>query len=145
LYAADRLLSAETHDAEAQDYVIRSASIRQWRTPNEAYLLQSLLRKLSIPAAVDPLRQLSSEIHDIDLISGLAQNMHDHLGKLQGAFRSAPGDLSWIGYGEEPWLITIVSPTSFATPVVMAVSSRPHPLQRPWSWLSPRARLFPMV
>src|SRR5262245_6380831 len=67
--------------------------------------------------------KLSSEIHDIDLIAGLSQNMDDHLGKLQSAFRSAPGDLSWMGYGDEPWLITIVSPTSFAAPVVMAVSS----------------------
>jgi len=124
LYAADRLLKKESNDAEAQDYIVRVASIRQWRTPNEAYMLQSLLRKISSPAAVEPLRRLSSEIHDIDLITGLAQNMEDHLGKLQRAFRSAPGDLSWMGYGDEPWLITIVSPTSFAAPVVMAVSSR---------------------
>jgi signal transduction histidine kinase len=124
LYAADRLLTKESNDAEAQDYIVRVASIRQWRTPNEAYMLQSLLRKISSPAAVEPLRELSSEIHDIDLITGLAQNMDDHLGKLQRAFRSAPGDLSWMGYGDEPWLITIVSPTSFAAPVVMAVSSR---------------------
>jgi len=124
LYAADRLLTKESNDAEAQDYIVRVASIRQWRTPNEAYMLQSLLRKISGPAAVEPLRRLSSEIHDIDLITGLAQNMEDHLGKLQRAFRSAPGDLSWMGYGDEPWLITIVSPTSFAAPVVMAVSSR---------------------
>src|SRR5690348_5134928 len=27
-------------------------------------------------------------------------------------------------YGDEPWLVTLVSPTSFAAPVVMAVSSR---------------------
>ena len=124
LYAADRLLTKESNDAEAQDYIVRVASIRQWRTPNEAYMLQSLLRKISGPAAVEPLRRLSSEIHDIDLITALAQNMDDHLGKLQRAFRSAPGDLSWMGYGDEPWLITIVSPTSFAAPVVMAVSSR---------------------
>src|SRR5215471_1253737 len=123
LYAADRLLKKESNDAEAQDYIVRVASIRQWRTPNEAYMLQSLLRKISSPAAVEPLRRLSSEIHDIDLITALAQNMDDHLGKLQRAFRSAPGDLSWMGYGDEPWLITIVSPSPFAAPVVMAVSS----------------------
>jgi len=29
-----------------------------------------------------------------------------------------------MAYGDEPWLVTVVSPTSFATPVVMAVSSR---------------------
>jgi signal transduction histidine kinase len=124
LYAADRLLRTDSKDAEAQDYVIRNAGVRRWRTPDEAYMLQSLLRGMSSPAAVEPLRQLSSEIHDIELITELAQNMDDHLGKLQHAFRSAPGDLSWMGYGDEPWLITIVSPTSFAAPVVMAVSSR---------------------
>ncbi len=124
LYAADRLLTTESNDAEAQDYVIRQAGTRQWRAPNDAYMLQSLLRKISSPAAVDPLRKLSSEIHDIEQIIALAQNMDDHLGKLQRAFRSAPGDLSWMGYGPEPWLITIVSPTSFAAPVVIAVSSR---------------------
>jgi signal transduction histidine kinase len=87
-------------------------------------MLRSLLRKLSSSAAVEPLGRISSEIHDIELISALAQNLHDHFGKLQGAFRTAPGDLSWMGYGDEPWLLTIVSPTSFAAPVVMAVSSR---------------------
>ena len=29
-----------------------------------------------------------------------------------------------MGYGENPWLLTLVSPTSFAAPLVMAVSSR---------------------
>jgi signal transduction histidine kinase len=122
LYAADRLLSG--NDREAQDFVVGKASVAEPRAPNESYLLQSLLRRISSPAAVEPLRRLSSEIHDIEQINALAQNMDDHLGKLQGAFRSAPGDLSWIGYGDEPWLITIVSPTSFAEPIVMAVSSR---------------------
>jgi signal transduction histidine kinase len=28
-----------------------------------------------------------------------------------------------VGYGDEPWLLTLVSPTSFAAPLVMAVSS----------------------
>jgi signal transduction histidine kinase len=32
--------------------------------------------------------------------------------------------LSWFGYGEEPWLLTLVSPASFAAPVIMGVSSR---------------------
>jgi len=123
LYAADRLLVTQISDAEAQDYVVSKASDRRWRAPNEAYMLQSLLRKLSSSAAVEPLRSVSSEIHDVEQITALAQNMHDHLGKLQRAFRSAPGDLSWMGYGDEPWLITMVSPTSFAAPVVMAVSS----------------------
>jgi hypothetical protein len=123
LYAADRLLTTKADDDEAQDYVVRTASIRQWRAPNEAYMLQSLLRKISSAAAVEPLRKVAAEIRNIEQITQLGGNLHDHLGTLQGAFRSAPGDLSWMGYGDEPWLITIVSPTSFAAPVVMAVSS----------------------
>jgi len=124
LYAANRLLAAQSNDAETQDYVIRQANIGRWRAPNETYMLQSVLRKISNPATVESLTRLASEIHDIEQVTVLAQNMHDHLGKLQRASRSAPGDLSWMGYGDDPWLITIVSPTSFAAPVVMAVSSR---------------------
>ena len=67
-------------------------------------------------------------------------DMHDHLGELQRASRSAPGDLPWIGYGDEPWLVTVVSPKSFAAPVVMAVSSRRLvPTESRSAW-SPRRR-----
>lgn len=124
LYAARRLLDSDANDEEARDYVIRKASLRQWRAPNEAYMLQSLLRTIPSAAAVEPLLGISAEIHDIEQIAALGRNMHDYLGELQGGFRTAPGDLSWIGFGDEPWLITFVSPASFAAPVVMAVSSR---------------------
>jgi signal transduction histidine kinase len=125
LYAADRLLSTKgSNNSELQNFIVAQASRRQWRSPNEVYMLQALLRDISTPAGVEALRSLASEIHDIDQVTALAQNVDDHLGKLQRAFRSAPGDLSWMGYGDEPWLITFVSPTSFAAPVVMAVSSR---------------------
>jgi signal transduction histidine kinase len=86
-------------------------------------MLQSILRSLHTAMADAASNKLASETRDIEQISALSQNMDDHLAKLQQAFRSAPGDLSWVGYGDEPWLITIVSPTSFAAPVVMAVSS----------------------
>jgi len=124
LYAATRLLDIRSNDGETEDYVIRQANMGRWRAPNETYMLQSVLRKISNPATTDALNRLAAEIHDMELITALAQSLHDQLGKLQRATRSAPGDLSWMGYGDEPWLITIVSPTSFAAPVVMAVSSR---------------------
>jgi signal transduction histidine kinase len=124
LYAADRIFATGRNTAEIQNAIVSQASRRQWRAPNETYMLQSLLRNISTPAAAEALRNLSSEFHDVAQVIALAQNVDDHLGKLQRAFRSAPGDLSWMGYGDEPWLITFVSPTSFAAPVVMAVSSR---------------------
>jgi signal transduction histidine kinase len=115
LYAAERLL-ATSRDKVAADYVLQRTSVRHWRSANEVYLLQSLR-----PETRD---ELTTELRDMQQIEALSQDLQDHLGRLQQAFRSAPGDLSWIGYGTDPWLITVVSPTSFATPVVMAVSSR---------------------
>jgi signal transduction histidine kinase len=124
LYAAERLLADGPTNASVAQNVLRLASARRWRSPNEAFLLQSLLRRMASPAATAALNTLAGEIRNAEQISALVQGMHDHLAKLQRASRSAPGDLSWMGYGDEPWLLTVVSPTSFAAPVMMAVSSR---------------------
>jgi signal transduction histidine kinase len=123
LYAAARRMNAEPSNAPAGDYVLRRAGTPRWRSPNEALMLQEVLRRIDGPVAADRLRTLAVEIRNIELISALARDVHDQLGKLERASRSAPGDLSWIGYGDEPWLLTLVSPESFAAPVLMAVSS----------------------
>jgi signal transduction histidine kinase len=106
------------------DYLLRRARAPQWRSPNEAFILQSLLSMIGRPAAAEAQRALAAEIRNTEQISALVQEMHDRIGVLQRASRSAPGDLAWMGYGDEPWLLTLVSPTSFAAPVIMAVSSR---------------------
>jgi signal transduction histidine kinase len=124
LYAAERLVAQRADDAAAADYAIRTATVRQWHPPSEAYALQSLLRRLTRSDAAEALRKLTSELHDIEQIVAFARDAHLHLDKLRRASRSAPGDLAWVGYGDEPWLLTLVSPVSFAAPVVMAVSSR---------------------
>jgi signal transduction histidine kinase len=124
LYAAERLLAGGRTDADVAEPVLRVALVRRWRSPNEAFLLQSLLRRMASPAATVALRTLAGELRNAEQISALVQGMHEHLARLQRASRSAPGDLSWMGYGDEPWLLTLVSPTSFAAPVMMAVSSR---------------------
>lgn len=122
LYAAQRILAAEPDHAEAGKAVLDAVNTPRWRQPNEAYMLKSLLTVM--PTGKAALQRLATEIRDMEQVTALAQNIHDPLGKLQRAFRSAPGDLSWMGYGDEPWLITMLSPGSFATPVVMGVSSR---------------------
>jgi signal transduction histidine kinase len=123
LYAAERLLDHGPQDAGVATYAVRAVSA-QWHSPAEAYALQSLLRRLPHPVADEALRTLSEQIRRTEQVIALARDLHDHPGTLQRATRTAPGDLSWMGYGEEPWLVTLVSPTSFAAPVVMAVSSR---------------------
>jgi hypothetical protein len=124
LYAAERLLAGGHHDGAVADHVLRRVGAPRWRSPNELLMLQSLLRGVASPLASEPMRTLATDIRSAEEISALVRDMHDHLGRLQEASRSAPGDLSWMGYGDEPWLLTLVSPTSFAAPVIMAVSSR---------------------
>jgi signal transduction histidine kinase len=122
LYAAERLLTAAPNSA-AGEYVVHRINVGHWRPPSEAYLLRSLLNAISNDARNQASLKLSSEIHDMEQIIALATGGLDRLSQLKVAFRSAPGDLSWIGYGDDPWLITVLSPTPFAAPVVMAVSS----------------------
>ena len=121
LYAAERLISA------GQDltggYVVSRVLATHWRSPNEAYLLRSLLNLISNRNKEYASEKLSGEIHDMEQLMALAIDGQERLGRLKGAFRSAPGDLSWMAYGDDPWLLTVLSPTPFAAPVVMAVSS----------------------
>jgi signal transduction histidine kinase len=124
VYTAERLLTSGHANREVADYVARRASAVPWRSPNERAMLRSLLQKLDEPSAGGPMGTLDAEARRADQISALARSVHDRLGRLQRASRSGPGDLSWIGYGTEPWLLTLVSPTSFAAPVLMGVSSR---------------------
>lgn len=123
LYAAQRLLASK-READVENYLTRKSALRRWRHPNEAYMLQSLLSATSMPEAKESLNRLDAQIREMEQIAALSQDIHDYLEKLQLAFRSGPGDLSWLGYGDEPWLVSMVSPASFAAPVVMAVSSR---------------------
>lgn len=123
LYSAERLVTAGQNLDAASEYVIHRVNVAHWRPPNEAYLLRSLLNVISNENRKLASLKLSTEIHDMEQIVALANDVQDRLGPLKVAFRSGPGDLSWIGYGDDPWLVTVVSPTPFATPVVMAVSS----------------------
>src|SRR5262249_41242187 len=123
-YAAERLLDGGLAHTAVADYVARAVSRRSWPAPNEAYALQSLLHRIASAAPADARRTLTVAIHDIEQVTALARDLHAHPEKLQSGSRSAPGDLPWMGYGDDPWLVTLVSPESFAAPVVMAVSSR---------------------
>ncbi len=123
IYAAQRLSDAH-EDAAVLDYVTSRLARSAWPAPSEAYALQSLLDGASGAAAHDARQKLSAQIRNIEQIAALAREWHDHPGRLQAASPSVRGDLPWMGFGDEPWLVTLVSPTSFAAPVVMAVSSR---------------------
>src|SRR5215470_5507609 len=124
VYAAERLLDGGRNHASVANYVVHAVTRRQWPSPNEAHALESLLRRMPGAVAAEPLRRLAVTIHDVEQVVALAKDLQAHPERLQRASRTAPGDLPWMGYGDEPWLVTLVSPTSFAAPVVMAVSSR---------------------
>ncbi len=124
VYAAERLLDGGRDRQFVAAYLAAAVALRPWPSPNEVDALQSLLQRIPRDDAEAPLRRLARARHDIDQVRALARDLQAHPEKLQRASRTAPGDLPWMGYGDEPWLVTLVSPTSFATPVVIAVSSR---------------------
>ena len=144
VYAAERLLANGKSDEAVTEFLLRRARAPQWRSPNEAFILQALLHRSSSSAAAEALRTLAVEIRNAEQISTLVQDMHDRLGVLQRASRSGPGDLAWMGYGDEPWLLTLVSPTSFAPPVIMAVSSRRIVPEDVTLRVGPMADAFPL-
>jgi signal transduction histidine kinase len=122
IYAAERLLPGDA--TLVASYAARAVDRRKWPSPTGARVLLSLLRRLPTDVAADPLRKLTLVLHQIDQVTALAHDLQAHPDRLQRASRTGPGDLSWMGYGEEPWLVTLVSPSSFAAPVVMAVSAQ---------------------
>jgi signal transduction histidine kinase len=124
VYAAERLLDGGRNLTAVANYVVHAVGRRQWPSPNENHALESLLRRMPNDVAGEPLRKLAVTSHDVEQAIALAKDLQAHPERFQRAARTAPGDLPWMAYGDEPWLVTLVSPTSFATPVVMAVSSR---------------------
>jgi signal transduction histidine kinase len=124
VYAAERLLDGGRNDASIADYVVHAVNRRQWPSPYEVRALESLLRRMPTAVAAEPLRRLAVTMQHVEQVVALSKDLQAHPERLQRASRAAPGDLPWMGYGDEPWLVTLVSPASFAAPVVMAVSSR---------------------
>lgn len=124
IYAAERLIDSRRDQTPVINYVVHAVDARQWPSPNEIFALRSLLQRMPRDVAAEPLERLTLKIHDIEQVNALARELQTHPDRLQRASRTAPGDLPWMGYGGEPWLVTLVSPRSFALPVVMAVSSR---------------------
>ena len=124
VYAAERLLDSGRDQSLVSNFLVRAVNLRRWPSPNETSALRSLLHRIPSAVATEPLRKLTLAAHDVDQVAALARELQTHPERLQRASRTAPGDLPWMGYGDEPWIVTLVSPTSFAAPVVMAVSSR---------------------
>jgi signal transduction histidine kinase len=123
LYAAERLISSGLDADEARSYVIRRARSIRWLPPVQAYLMQTLLGEAD--AADDrPVHEtLSMEIHEAGQIMALANDL-SRLGRIDFPFHASPGKTVWLAYGDEPWLLTVISRASFTPPVVLAISSK---------------------
>jgi len=123
-YAADRLLERGRQIDAVIEFALQAVDARQWPSPSAAYALQSLLQRLPSASTAEALAKLTRVLYDIDQAAALARHIHAHPQALQRASRTSRGELPWMGYGDEPWLVTLVSPTSFAAPVVIAVAPR---------------------
>ena len=123
LYAAERLASLGRDARAAQQYVVKRAQTSRWVPPVQAYLMRSLLREVATPEAKHALEKLSQEIHDVEQIVALANDLN-RLARLDFPFHASPGKSVWLAYGDEPWLVTVMSTASFSPPAVLAISSK---------------------
>ncbi|HEY2382765.1 MAG TPA: HAMP domain-containing sensor histidine kinase [Terriglobia bacterium] len=123
LYAAERLISLDLDSNPAREYIIKRVRSLRWLPPVQAYLMQSLLRDAASAEAKQAGDRLTSEIHDVEQILALANDL-SRLGRIDFPFHANPGQSVWLAYGDEPWLITVMSTASFAPPVVLAISSK---------------------
>ncbi len=120
LYAAERLASLDLDVSAAQEYVITRTRSFRWLPPVQAYLMRTLLRDAATPDAAQARDRLSREIHDVEQIMALANDLN-RLGRLDFPFHASPGKSVWLAYGDEPWLVTVMSTAAFTPPVVLAV------------------------
>ena len=60
--------------------------------------------------------------------------------QLQQASRSAPGDLSWMGYGDEPWLLSVANSQSLCERRPNEPATRILPGPNPWRAFHPGSR-----
>src|SRR5262249_5400299 len=123
LYAADRLLAEGGDPAGARDYVVRKANATSAGALIQAYFVRSLLAKINVGDS-DLSRRVSSDIRNMEQIAALAQDFHAPLFRMEFPFGARPGASAWLAYGDEPWLITVLTPAPLTSPIVLAVSSQ---------------------
>jgi signal transduction histidine kinase len=122
-YAAELLAQCDGPPAAlARAYASEEAGSPEAKSLIEAYLLRSLLERMK---GLEPslAEQLLADIRDKEQMSALAHDFHAPLFRMEFTVGARPGDSAWLAYGDEAWLITILSPAPLTTPVVVAVSA----------------------
>src|SRR5262245_55405514 len=123
LYAAERLITLDLDVKPARQYIINRVRSLRWLPPVQTYPMRSLLAAATDADAKRASEVLTSEIHDVEQILALANDLN-RLGRIDFPFHASPGKSVWLAYGDEPWFVTVTSTASFAPPVIMAISSR---------------------
>ncbi|HEY2933362.1 MAG TPA: HAMP domain-containing sensor histidine kinase [Acidobacteriota bacterium] len=123
LYAAERLMQAGRESAAVQAALMEEGSRLRWRSPAEAYMLNSLLHSLPGELAAQARRNLEINIHEMEQIGALARDLSLVRARMQAG--AAQGrDSVWVAYGNEPWLVTVTPPAPPISALVFVISSR---------------------
>jgi len=116
-YAAERLMAAGRELEAVHAYAIADVNHKRLRSPTELFLLQSVLQTVSGQPGDRARAALASLHHRTDLVTGLGTD----LARVRSRVESS--DQTWMGYGDEPWLVT-VSPAVRPLPALLfAVST----------------------
>lgn len=114
LYAAERLIGALKQPDLARRYVLDCLRKQRWLTPNQAFMIRSLLNTGSASESEPARRSLDSRIGEIGRITAFAKEFH----------RVRPlAETAWVAYGAEPWLVTVIAPEPPLPSLVFVVSS----------------------
>jgi signal transduction histidine kinase len=115
LYAAERLINACKDSGAAFADLIKVAADMRWMSPQDAFLVRSLLAPASDERAPQARKNIERKLQQIDQVSALAKEFP----------RILPLAVSdWVALGEEPWLVSMSPEDEKAPRFVFVVSAR---------------------
>lgn len=114
LYAAERLMNGLKDTAAAQAYAVARLRKLRWTSPYEGYLLRALLDSASDEEGVAAREDIARRLVQTEQILAFSKDFA----------RLRPlAETAWVGYGREPWLVTVAPPEPPLPALVFVVSS----------------------
>jgi len=115
LYAAERLITACKDSGAAFAHLIEAADTVRWMSPQDAYLVRSLLAPATDERAQQARRNIESQLQRMDQVSALGREFP----------RIMPlATSNWVAFGDPPWLVSIPQADDQQPRFVFVVSAR---------------------
>jgi len=114
-YAADRLIERKLNVGAAEEYLVREVHAVRLRPLPQLQMLRTLVQKVGSVSATQAVAEIDIQIREVRRTLTLAGEFAE--------LKTAAGN-TWMGYGEEPWLLRWRPASPPVPPLLFAVSSR---------------------